>query len=51
MRIGKGKPEIGQGSGIGRRRVEKIRVLSLASDIAWDRVGAADAGGRLGSGT
>ena len=51
MRVGEGKSEVRQGSGIGRRRVEEVWVLSLASDIAWDGIGAADAGGpaRLGN--
>ncbi len=44
MRVREGKPEIGQGSRIGRRRIEKVWVLSLASDVAGHGIGAADAG-------
>jgi hypothetical protein len=50
MRVGEGKSEVGQGSGIGRWRVEEVWVLSLARDIARDGIGAADAGGAAGRG-
>src|SRR3984957_1359024 len=51
MRIGEGKPEIRQSSGIGRRRIEEIRILSFPRNVAWDRVRAANARrpARLGS--
>jgi hypothetical protein len=51
MRIGEGKPQIGQGSGIGRRRIDHVRILGLAGHVAGDRIRAADAGGpaRLGN--
>src|ERR1700722_14154901 len=51
MRVREGESEIGQGSGIGRRRVEEVWILSLARHVAWDGIGAADAGrpARLGN--
>jgi hypothetical protein len=38
MRVGEGKPEIGQSSRIGRRRIEEIGILSFPRDVAWDRI-------------
>jgi hypothetical protein len=51
MRIGEGKPQVGQRSRIGCRRIEEIRILSLARDVARGRIGAPDTGRPLGSGT
>jgi hypothetical protein len=44
MRIGEGKPEIGQSSRIGRRRIEEIRILSFPGHVSRDRIRAADPG-------
>src|ERR1700722_9130688 len=43
MRIGEGKSQVGQSSGIGRRRIEEIWILSFPGHVARDRIGAADA--------
>ena len=44
MRVGEGKPEIGQSSRVGRGRIDEVWVLSLARNVAWDRICAANAG-------
>ena len=38
MRIGEGKPEIGQSSRIGCRRIEEVRILSFPGNVARDRI-------------
>ena len=43
MGVRERKPQIGQCSGVGRRRVEEVRILGLADRVARDRIGAADA--------
>ena len=43
MRIGKGKPQVGQSSRIGRRRIEEIRILSFPGILAGNRIGAVHA--------
>ena len=43
MRVGEGKSQVGQGSRVCRRRIDEVRVLRLARDVARHGVGAADA--------
>ena len=43
MGIRERKPQIGQCSGVSRRRVQEVRILGLADHVARDRIRAADA--------
>jgi hypothetical protein len=43
MRVRERKPQIGQRSRVGGRRVQHVRILSFADHVAWDGIRAADA--------